>query len=384
MDTSDTYFYNYNQRVVRRRCVGNFPITWEPVAPRTAIAQRPTTAFPWAKEELRRRFIAYIEAQIAQFVPNMTTVILTGDPVDYFKLMALYCLLGMARDPHSAMEVLDATRMKAFQDSYGPWCTPEDAFDHFRSGYIAKINNIATFWFSVKHEQKESGEWFTKPVPGQCLLSGVNQEVKLRSIIPIGSNKYLPGTNEHWVGSWIESFYSLGDAMDAFKSHKLDDERNFLPLDQEIRRRWDLGFVAFRPIAHPTDPGRLYLQLVYLVDIAERGKTFEDGPPEFVYEVEAGDQDLAPRPPGRPPAAIQGRHGDVYELSELVKGRGAPVTDSDDVHVVRLPRMDYLRVRYAIQKLTAGMGCRRGVNYLRALQEASRRRAQDRETAEDA
>lgn len=117
------------------------------------------------------------------------------------------------------------------------------------------------------------------------------------------------------------------------------EKQNILPLRVDTRWYWDKHRFALRPVEHPTDPAhRLYLQMVWLKDITERNNlvkspyNHKNGTiTDSRRGVEVDGDFLVP--------AI--KHGDVYEL----------VVEEEK----ELPCIDFLRLRFAVQKLLAGM-----------------------------
>ncbi|KAK3364832.1 hypothetical protein B0T24DRAFT_495057, partial [Lasiosphaeria ovina] len=172
-----------------------------------------------------------------------------------------------------------------------------------------------------------------------CTLTGGTFFIEGTRIIDFRVTKKL-GVYKGPLTIWrmLKTFWPLEDLRSLDISG--DEQRNILPLRIDAHTFWDNHHFALRPLEHPTDPThRLYLQMVWLKNITTEGNLARSPWDHRVngtitdFRRGSGDDDTFP--------AV--RHGDVYELVMADEVTGP------------LPNIHFLRLRYAIQKLLAGM-----------------------------
>ncbi|KAK0726865.1 hypothetical protein B0T26DRAFT_106229 [Lasiosphaeria miniovina] len=130
-------------------------------------------------------------------------------------------------------------------------------------------------------------------------------------------------------------FFKDVDKLDI----KGQEVRNILPLDRGVHIFWDRHRFALRPVEHPTDPEhRIYFQVVWLKDLDKSGGLIKGAWDHCgsgsIVDFRRGSDDE------RMFSCLE--HGDVYELST-----------ADPVRC-QLPSIQFLQIRYAVQKIIAG------------------------------
>jgi hypothetical protein len=290
--------------------------------------------------------------------------------------------LAIVHDPTSALTATNTTRLKWFMKA-ARINFLESAFDTLCRNYLSDIDKLGKLW-SQKNiqdptqegngddnvDQSREGESSSpakrrklattglsnvKParlrpdreaqniVPGwynkMCTLTGGTFLVEAAHIIDIRVTKKLGADkNAYSIWSMLRTFWPLEEIRALTISG--DEQRNILPLRVDAHRFWDSHRFALRPLEHPTDPTRrLYLQMVWLKNITTEGNLarspWDHRKNGTITDFRRGSEDNDTFP------AI--RHGDVYELVTA------------DEATCPLPNIHFLRLRYAVQKLLAGM-----------------------------
>jgi hypothetical protein len=134
----------------------------------------------------------------------------------------------------------------------------------------------------------------------------------------------------------LGTFYTLGpEARDL----RIDEntQQNIIPLRIDVRFCFDNNLIGLRPIHHPTDPNRLYIQMVDLKTLSK-----EHGFQTLGYDDDDKDISLTRvntmEYTNTPPAG-HAKHGDVYELSAA------------NPEIYPLPSLTFLQIRYAMEKI---------------------------------
>ncbi|KAH6634683.1 hypothetical protein B0J18DRAFT_471558 [Chaetomium sp. MPI-SDFR-AT-0129] len=353
------------------------------------FVSRPTVSdsgFPSTDAELKRQSVAFVEERMrgARGDSDPDAEFCNPEIEKRDRLKGYYSLLAILHDPTSALIATNTMRLKWFMKDSGINFL-ESAFETLSTQYLLNIDKLGKLWCqrSMRDpahakegdgddsvDQSRQGESSSPPkrqklataglshikpgdpkldreaqdiVPGwynkMCALTGGTLFMEAAHIIDIGVTKKLGADkNIHTIWNMLRTFWPLEDLRALTISG--DEQRNILPLRVDAHRFWDNHRFALRPLEHPTDPThRLYLQIVWLKDITTEGNlarspwdhrkngTITD------FRRGNGDNDTFP--------AI--RHGDVYEL----------VTADEATRP--LPNIHFLRLRYAMQKLLAGM-----------------------------
>ncbi|KAK1756304.1 hypothetical protein QBC47DRAFT_460156 [Echria macrotheca] len=395
------------QAIIQVEFVGNYPIAWEPLAPAPGESQSSDSSqlsdlsskmfdsqatvsdsgFPSTNEELKQQFVAYIEERMRGARGDSEAEAEFCDPeIDQMDMLKGYhSLLAIVHDPTSALQATDTTKLKRYMEDYNLKYL-ETAFYNLCGFYLAQIDKLGKLWNEKNkrdpaHAEKDCGDdnvdesrkgkssspakrrklattgasnvkpdrlkpdreaqkivpcWYNK----MCTLTGGTFLVEAAHIIDVRVTTKL-GADKDAKAIWamLTLFWPLEDLKALTISG--DEQRNILPLRIDAHRLWDDHRFALRPVEHPTDPThRLYLQMVWLKDI-----TTEDNLARSPWDHRkngtitdfrrgSGDDDTTF------PAI---RHGDVYELVTA------------DEAACPLPNMHFLRLRYAMQKLLAGM-----------------------------
>jgi len=339
---------------------GNYPITWEPLPPlrwKISIPEisdpQPTTSdsdFPSTNAELRQQFVALIQKQIRRAKGDDDS-----DPdADYApppdlderkRLAYYYSLLAIVRDPSSALIATDVPRLKHYMKAKKT-TSLETTLKSLCQNYISDIEQVAKLWIQKnkgnpnrpkpdRDAQSSVPEWYNKT----CVLTGGTTLVEGSHIIDVRVVKKL-GPNGDAINLWnlCRNFWDV----EEFASLNIigNEEQNILPLRADAHGFWDSNRLALRPLEHPTDPTRrLYLQVVWLKDITEDGNLvnspWDHQKLGTITDFRRGSKSACVFP------AVQ--HGDIYEL-----------VTADEVDCP-LPSIYFLQLRYAIQKLLAGM-----------------------------
>jgi len=382
--------------IIQVNFVGNYSITWEPpVEPQPSGSQlselqsemfdsQPTVSnseFPSTNAELKRQFIAYIQERIRGVNGDSDSDADFCDPnIDRGCWVKNYhSLLAIVHDPTSALVATDITRLRFYMKAQNVEFL-EDAFNQLCIEYGLAIDKLGKLWneknkrdaayaeggsgdvddAGQSNEEESSGPakrrkvatatssrskadrdaqnivpgWYNK----MCVLTGGTFPLEAAHIIDVRVTKKLKADGDA-IEIWdmLRNFWSV----ERLKSLMVagNEKCNILPLRIEVYKLWDGHRFALRPLEHPTDSThRLYLQVVWLKDITTDGNLVHspwDHQKGTITDFRRGSNNSHVFP------AIQ--HGDVYEL----------VTANEATHP--LPSMHFLRLRYAVQKLLAGM-----------------------------
>lgn len=181
-----------------------------------------------------------------------------------------------------------------------------------------------------------------------CILTGANLQVEGAHILDYRVKKKWNQTRDsrtedpaHQVWLLLGNFWPLPNlAAKIVGELQIQGEEvgNILPLRVDAHRFWDAHRFALRPIRHPDDPEhRLYLQVLWLNDIVTKGSLlkgqWDHAKHGSIVDFRRGSTDEHPHL----------NHGDVFEL----------ITPNKDTHP--LPKFSLLEMRFATQKLLAGM-----------------------------
>ncbi|KAK4188305.1 hypothetical protein QBC35DRAFT_433290 [Podospora australis] len=182
----------------------------------------------------------------------------------------------------------------------------------------------------------------------ECILTGSADRDMLEAAhiidVPLANLKHRePDRMDLWNG--LKKLWPAEEHHSVLLEEQ-NDQRNILPLEIVAHWFWDNHYLALRPIPHPSDPvHRLYIQVMWLEDIDEEGN-LAHSPWDH---RKAGIVDLRrlhfneARHGNSFADSIYVKHGDVYELI-------TPNAESRP-----LPNLHFLQVRFALQKLHAGM-----------------------------
>ena len=346
--------------------VGNYPITWEPLPPVGSQASdsqasdlpsemfnsQPTTSdsgFPSTNAELQRQFIAFIQKQIRRAKgdddSDPDAAYAPPDINERKQLAHYYSLLAIVRDPSSALIATDIPRLRFYMKAINATGL-ETAFRSLCQCYVSNIDEVAKLWIQKskgnenrpkldRDAQNNVPGWYNK----MCVLTGGTTLVEGAHIIDVRVTKKLrPDGDASNLWNLCRNFWAIEEL--ASLNIAGSEKRNILPLRVDAHRFWDSNRLALRPLGHPTDPTRrLYLQVVWLKDITEDGNLvnsqWDHQKLGTITDFRRGSNSDCVFP------AVQ--HGDVYELVTV-----------DEVKCP-FPSMHFLQLRYAIQKLLAGM-----------------------------
>lgn len=394
--------------IIQVNFVGNYLITWEPsVEPQPSGSQlsdlpseifdsQPSVSdagFPSTNAELKRQFVSYIQRLIRRANGDSDSDADFCDPdIDQRgQLKSYYSLLAIVHDPTSALVATDITRFRAHMEAENIKLV-ETAFRRLCTGYLLTIDSLGKLWneknkrdaahaeggnkddddVGQNSEKESSGPAKRRKlvitgssrgkadriaqksrgkadrdaqnlVPGwyhnMCVLTGGTFPLEAAHIIDFRVVKKL-GADGDAIDIWdmLSHFWPIEDLESLMVAG--NEKRNILPLRIDAHKFWDGHRFALRPLEQPTDPAhRLYLQVVWLKDINKDGNLvhspWDHRKNGTITDFRRGSNDDHVFP------AIQ--HGDVYEL-----------VTADEV-TCPLPSMQFLRLRYAVQKLLAGM-----------------------------
>jgi len=353
-------------QTIQVKFVGNYPIAWEPPAPGESQASsqlsdlpsemfdsQPTVSdsgFPSTNEELKQQFVAFVEERMRGARGDSDPEAEFCDPETDKRnmLKGYHALLAIVHDPTSTLVATNTTRLKLFME-LNRIKFLESAFDALCRNYLSDIDKLGKLWLE-KSMQDPAHAGRRKPdreaqeiVPGwynkMCTLTGGTFLVEAAHIIDVRVTKKLGADkNAHSIWNLLKVFWPLEDLRALTISG--DEQRNILPLRVDAHRFWDSHQFALRPLEHPADPThRLYLQMVWLKDITTEGNLasspWDHRKNGTITDFRRGNHDNDTFP------AI--RHGDVFELVTADKAMRP------------LPNPHFLRLRYAAQKLLAGM-----------------------------
>ncbi|KAK3347087.1 hypothetical protein B0T25DRAFT_553604 [Lasiosphaeria hispida] len=301
-------------------------------------------------ENLKQEFIGYIRRRIRASTSS-------SDPdADYEEfdnnaklaraanVTSFHRLLGVINDPTLSLAAINVERLNHIMQG---WKVDKrkDAFDILFYQYIAAIETVIDIWTkqtantdSIGRTKADRGAQADVPSwYGQCILSGTSKLVEGAHIIDVKATKKM-GAEGDTTTLWIQlkNFWPIQAAQNA--NIRGNELRNVIPLRIDAHRFWDANAFAFRPIQHPTDPQRIFLQMVWLKNI-ENPDSLE------IWDHQAFGSVVDFRRGSRFAGKVlypQVEHLDVYELYTTDETR------------CPLPDIYFLRIRYAVQKLIAG------------------------------
>ncbi|KAK1760413.1 hypothetical protein QBC47DRAFT_427631 [Echria macrotheca] len=364
--------------------VGNYPIGWVPIptaslrppspygwvpilrayspAPAPEDVSEPANpdrsphasgrSFPKTGLELKQEFGVFIQARIndGKMIPHKLK---RAD-----EIRTLYALLAMVLEPESRVwakttedQLLAMPTIRALHAEF-------QRMLHFMFPHVDKIIDVwgGTDAMKVDGKGKEKGKEDANPkgegsgrdledraaqqrVPTwynrRCVLSNVGV-VDAAHIIDVKASSSMGLPTGFW--DTLKMFWPLSGEL--YLEIKGFENQNILPLEPTAHRLWDRQHFGLRPVPHPSDIRSLYLQVVW----------FSERHAESGFQERGEDSDYPQLTDLRRTVAHGGlsgaqfiRHGDVYEIR------------TTDPFNFKLPSLQFLAVRYAVQHLLAGM-----------------------------
>lgn len=246
----------------------------------------------------------------------------------------MLALRAVLRDPSSSLAISGST----------------NDFDEPFVNNLAGIRTLMATWSNKPPEDVRREAAWTKAtnnaekvVPSlygrQCSITSV----KVYDAAPIVDLQAFKGIGEESLTVWrhLRVFWPALEKIQTFDIFGKELE-NILPLSPTAHRLWHINKAGLRPIPHPNDPNSIYLQVVWFQNYHnDIGWSKPVSPPI--------DKDLRDTRREVVDSATQLSgcqyilHGDVYEF------RTTSATTRP------LPNLRFLQLRYAVQKLFAGV-----------------------------
>lgn len=305
--------------------VGNHAINWDPMTP--APQQAPTN-------DQTERFDAFLKAELEK-CKNKTgeyhgkSTLWRADRTKH--MLALQAALC---DPSSSLAISGST----------------NDFDEPFVNNLAGIRTLMATWSNKPPEDVRREAAWTKAtsnadkvVPSwygrQCSITSI----KIYDAAPIVDLQAVKGIGEESLTVWrhLRVFWPALEKIQTFDIFGKELE-NILPLSPTAHRLWHINKAGLRPIPHPHDPNSIYLQVVWFQNYHNDIDWSKPVSPPI-------DKDLRDTRREVVDSATQLSgcqyilHGDVYEF------RTTSATTRP------LPNLRFLQLRYAVQKLFAGV-----------------------------
>lgn len=290
------------------------------------------------EQELKEHFANFVCKEISEITTEKKGTAIQRAS----QLKPLFAALAMAQDLTSK---LDAPPNAVSLD---------DCIDQMDASIIPVIMLLLNIWKNDSKDDDTFGETTSRgkddmkaqkivpPVYDNCCVVTGMQLVDAAHIVDIHVVKSMTNPTRFW--NMLRMFWPLEriEGLEITGS----EVRNILPLAPHAHRLWDRHKFALRPIAHPTDPEHLlYLQFIWFDDYhKEIGFMNQSEVPRKRLKL----ADLRRETAGGTSARYV-QHGDILQLK------------TDDPENQPLPDIRFLEMRYAMQKLFAGMQSKRAL-----------------------